>query len=299
MSTLPELRQLRYFVAVAEELNFTRAAKRLNLAQPPLSAQIKRLERALGVSLFERTSRHVELTPAGKALLTGARRTLAEAQRTVASSQHAGMGQVDTLRVGITDSAALSVLTRIVRPFRTEFPTVYLDLRDGTSLGQIEAVRADAVDVALTRGPVSESTLTVEVLVQERLCLAVSDRHPLARRRQVMWAELSSQPMILFPRQLAPAFHDLIMAGCQRAGFSPNVAYEASEIQTILSFVAAELGVAVVAESVRNARRAGVIIRPLGDAPVWAPLLAICRPERKVAALTAFLRYARMKTRAE
>ncbi len=155
--TVPDLRQLRYFIAVAEELHFSRAARRLNIAQPPLTQQIQALERALGVTLFVRSTRRVELTPAGTAFLDGARRALAEATRAGELARRAGRGEFDTLRVGFSDAAAMNVLPGAVTRFKQSNPAVHLDLHEHVGAGPLdEAVRRDVIDVAVTRGPVSD-----------------------------------------------------------------------------------------------------------------------------------------------
>jgi DNA-binding transcriptional LysR family regulator len=274
-----ELRHLRYFVAVAEELHFGRAARRLGIAQPPLSQQIRQLEQRLGVALFIRTSRQVALTPAGEALLRGARRVLAELGLAAAAARRAGAGETDALRVAYTDSAALSVLPSAIQRFRSAMPTVHLDLVEGSTAAQIDAVGRDLVDLAVVRGPVVQPALRTEVVLREPFLLALPDPHPLTARARVELAALGGEPMVLFPRHLAPDFHDTISAMCRAAGFTPLVAYEGAEYQTILSLVAAGLGVSLVPRSVGNLQRRGVVYRELPDAPPRAEIAAVCRAE--------------------
>lgn len=308
MSALPavELRSLRYFVAVAEELHFGRAARRLNISQPPLSQQIRQLEAALGVTLFVRSSRRVELTPAGTVLLEGARRAIAEAERAVAAVQRAGRGEVDMLRIGFTDSAALGLLPAVVRAYRGAFPGVHLELTEGTTEAQLEAVERDLVDLAIVRGPVNagidvglapaRGTLarapTRAVVVQrEPFLVALPEDHRLTRRRLVAAGALSGEAFVLFPRHLAPLFYDVIAGICRRAGFEPDVHYQSAEYEMILSLVAAGLGVSIVPASVRNLQRAGVEFRRL-DAPDTAELVLVYRPHRHSTALEQFVRVA-------
>jgi DNA-binding transcriptional LysR family regulator len=284
-----ELRHFRYFVAVAEELHFGRAARRLNVSQPPLSQQIRQLERILGVALFARTSRRVALTPAGSVLLAAARRTLAEADRSIEMAQRAGLGEFDTLRVGYTDSAALGGLPEIVRAFRAAHPGIHLELIEGTTEGQLEALERDRVDVALVRGPVAPGAALVELVHREPFLAAVPDDHRLAHRRSVSIAALREEPFVLFPRHLAPPYHDVILRMCRRAGFEPRVRYESSEYQTILSLVAAGLGVTVVPASVSTLRRARVTFIRLRGVDATAELTLVHRPHRRSRTLDLFI----------
>jgi LysR family transcriptional regulator, benzoate and cis,cis-muconate-responsive activator of ben and cat genes len=287
-----DLRHLRYFVAVAEELHFSRAARRLNVSQPPLSQQIRQLERAIGAPLFVRTSRRVELTPAGSALLVGARRTLAEAARSLDAAERAGRGEVDHLRVGFTGSGALGGLVETVRSFRAQHPLVHLEMIEGTTESQLEAVDRDLVDVALVRGPVAASRARVEVVRREPFVAALPADHRLTVRRVVPIAALKDEPWVLFPRHVAPPHHDVLTGICQRAGFEPSVRHESAEYDTILSLVAAGLGVTLVPASVRRLRFEGVEFRRLSGVQATAELAVVYQPHRLSRALSAFIRCA-------
>jgi len=288
-----ELRHLRYFVAVAEELHFGRAAKRLNMAQPPLSQQIRQLEATLAVQLFDRTSRRVELTAAGAALLEGARRTLAEAAHSADIARRAARGELDTLRIGFTDSAALSVLPQIVRRYRTRHPEVRLELGEASTLEQLDAVQRDLVDVALVRGPVLAPALRAEVIYEEAFVVSLPNDHPLSVKKRLSLQSLASEPMVLFPRHLAAVFHDQIVEMCRDAGFVPDVRFEAADYQTILSLVAAGLGVSLVPASVSNLARAGVTYRGLMGARKRAEVVMVYQDRRMTRALSAFIVTAR------
>jgi DNA-binding transcriptional LysR family regulator len=291
---VPELRQLRYFVAVAEELHFSRAAVRLNMAQPPLTQQIKLLERALGVQLFVRTTRHVELTPAGAAFLEGARRTLAEAGRSVELARRAARGEFDTLRVGFTDAAVMSILPRAIESFRQTFSGVYLDLHDDQSASQlIESVERDLVDVALMRGPLEETALRVDTIIEEPFWLALPEAHALATRARVSIKLLRDVPLILFPRRLSPAYYDQLITVCQAAGFTPDIAYEVEKYATILGLIAGGVGATLVPRSNRNLARAGVAYRPLTGTSMSAVVIAAYRSDRPSVPLEGFLAAAR------
>jgi DNA-binding transcriptional LysR family regulator len=291
------LRHLRYFVAVAEERHFTRAARRLNVSQPPLSQQIRQLEEIVGSPLFVRSSRRVQLTSAGLAFLDGTRRSLAEVARTLEAAQRAGHGERDLLRVGFTDSAALGGLVEILRTYRAAYPGVHLDLIENTSQAQLDALERDDVDVALVRGPVASVTAKMIIVRREPFEVALPADHPLGKRRVVPLAALRGQPLVLFPRYLAPAFHDVVTGMCRRAGFSPEVCQESADYQTMLSLVAAGLGVTIVPESVRNLGRLGVKFRPLSGSKVMAELALLYRPARLSQALEGFIRIATIARR--
>ena len=287
---VPDLRRLRYFIAVAEELHFGRAAKRLNIAQPPLSQQIAGLELSLGVSLFTRTTRHVALTPAGTVLLQGARRALREAERAEEGARRAGRGEFDTLRVGFTDASALSVLPDAVRRFRQRLPQVHLELMedDGTA-GQVDALQRDLVDVALVRGPLERSGLTIDVILQERFQLAMPDTHPFASRVRVPLRMVRDEPLVHFPRRLSPAYYDMLIGMFQRAGFTPNIAYEVVKYQTVLALVAAGVGVCFVPSSNCSITRPGVTYRELTGADGTAQVVAAYHGSRESVARDVFL----------
>jgi DNA-binding transcriptional LysR family regulator len=287
-----QLRHLRYFIAVAEELHFSRAARRLNVSQPPLSQQVRQLEVIVGAPLLVRTSRRVQLTSAGVALLDGARRSLAEVERAVLAAQRAGHGERDVLRIGFTDSAALGGLAEIVRAYRAAHPDVHLDLVAGTSEEQIDALERDAVDVALVRGPVASATARTVTIRREPFVVALPAGSPLARRSVVPVRALRGEPFVLFPRHLAPASYDVVIAMCRRAGFSPDIRHECADYQTMLSLVAAGLGLALVPASVRNLGRAGVVCRPLSGSAAKAELVLMYHPVQLSRALETFVEIA-------
>jgi DNA-binding transcriptional LysR family regulator len=292
-----ELRHLRYCLAVAEELNFTRAARKLNIAQPPLSQQIKQVEERLGVALFVRSSRKCELTPAGVAFVEAARRALAEVGRGAEAAKRAGRGETDRLRVGFTDSAALSVLPALVRRFRAAHPTVHLELREASTNAQLLALERDQEDIILVRGPLRDQAVTVEVLLRERFMAAVPDDWPLSHRRSLSLPVIAAEPLVLFQRHLAPEFHDSIVGMFRRAKCTPHIAYEAAEYQTMMSLVAAGLGISIVPASVRNLGRVGVRYLPLAGARERAEVVIAYRDKTASQSVRAFAKLARAMRR--
>lgn len=256
-----ELRRLRYFVAVAEELHFGRAAERLGMCQPPLSQQIRKLEEEVGARLLRRGRgrRRVQLTEAGETLLAEARRILAHVDQTIQSAQRAGRGEVGTLQVGFIGSASCNVLPGILKTFRARFPGVTLALHEQPTEEQVHALRAGRIDVGLLRPPVPDASIRTELIFRERLVLALPTSHPLAGRRRVTLRALAGELFVLLPRRLGPSLYDQIVLTCRRAGFSPRVGQEAVEMHTIVSLVAAGMGVALLPASFRNVRRHGVV----------------------------------------
>ena len=289
-SVEPVLCHLRYFLAVAEELHFGRAAKRLHIAPPPLSQQIQQLERIVGTALLRRTIRRVELTAAGEVSRQGARRTLSLVTGSVELARRVGRGEIASIRVGFTDSAALSVFPAAVRRHRRAFPAVHLDLVEGATHTHVEAVEDHRLDLAVVRGPVTAAPgVSVETVFREPLTVAVHTDHPLAARPDVALAALREEPMVLFPRALAPAFHDWITRLCAERGFIPRVAYNGAEYQTILSLVAAGLGVSLVPASVRSIGRSDVRLLPLRDCAETAEIAVVYRATRAFPAMMAFI----------
>ncbi len=263
-----ELRHLRYFTAVAEELHFGRAAARLHIAQSPLSQQIRRLERELGVSLFERSRRSVRLTDAGRLLQEHAAPLLAQADRLEATMRDAAAGRTGALTVGFVGSATYTTLPAVVRAHRLAYPEVEVRLVEMTTGPQVDALIAGQIDVGFVRPPVRSDAIAVTPLVEERLLVALPDSHPLVKRRAVDVQALATEPFVSFPRQIGSGLYDEILAVCTAAGFSPIVVQEANEMQTIVSLVSAGIGVALVPESMQAFGRPHVVFRELRGSAV-------------------------------
>jgi DNA-binding transcriptional LysR family regulator len=254
-----DLRRLRYFVAVAEELHFGRAARRLNLSQPPLSVQIQTLEREIGTPLLARTRRQVALTEAGRVLLEEARRLIAQAEAVIVHTRRAASGEVGHLTVGFVSTVDYSVLPTLVRRFRRKWPGVALRLLELTSDRQQAMLLAGDLDLGLSILPSPVAGLRARPVLREPLIAAVSSTHPLTgTRRRVRIDALRDDGFVIFPRTLAPGLYDLIFACCRRAGFTPHLAQEAIQMQTILGLVAAGVGVAVVPACMATLQRPDV-----------------------------------------
>lgn len=262
--TVVELRHLHYFVAVAEELHFGRAAERLHMAQPPLSQQIRQLEAELSTRLFARTTRKVELTPAGELFLTRARRILSDVEAATVDARRAERGELGRLSVGFTGSATYELLPSIARVLRDELPDVELELHgEMLTPAQVAALRSGALDVGLLRPPVRSPGLAVRVIRREPLVVVLPEHHPLAADREIDLSKLRFDRFISYPSDFRSVMHQAVQAACQAAGFELRVAQQVAETPTLVSFVAAGMGVALVPASVQHLRITGAVYRPL------------------------------------
>jgi DNA-binding transcriptional LysR family regulator len=258
-----ELRHLRSFLAVAEELHFGRAAGRLHISQPPLSQQIRRLEDEVGARLFRRTNRRVELTPAGRAFLAEARQTMASAERAVGAARRAERGELGELVVGYVTSATYGPLSDVIRVFRKRLPEVELKLRNLRSVHQSQALLDRRIDVGLVRPHAADSRLVYETLWREPVVVALPSDHPLAHRTAVDIADLASDIFLIAPAEDTVAWHDEVLALCRRAGFTPRVDDGVPDVQAALALVAAGLGIHPVVAVLQRFRPRGVVYRPL------------------------------------
>lgn len=292
MSGGVHLRHLRYFVALAEELHFGRAARRLRIAQPALSQQLRALEEALGCALVERRPQ-VALTEAGRVFLEEARQTLARMQRGIETTQRAARGESGWLPVGFVASAVLTHFPEIIRHYRERFPAVALDLRELSPAAEVESIRTGVVDVAFVREAGDSPDLVYTTLVQEPLAVLLPPGHPLAKVDRVDLAALAAEPFVHFPREIAPSLYDQVMLACRDAGFLPRVVQQAREWLTEFSLVQAGLGVALVPASFQTVRWGGIAVRPLRDATPRATIALCHRREALSPAAAAFTRIAR------
>jgi DNA-binding transcriptional LysR family regulator len=286
-----DIRQLRYFVAVAEELHFGRAAKRLHMEQPPLSQQIQRLERNLGCQLFERKPK-VVLTEAGKTLLAVARRTISQVNQGIEMTRQVGLGGVGSLSIGFASSAILGPLPEIIRLYRKKFPEVMIRLQELNPAEELESIRANHIDLGLVRERDNSPTLKYEIIVKEPFGVLLPPNHPLSRHKKKLSPEmLVKEAFIHFPREIAPTLYEQIAEICRSAGFIPQIAQETSEWLTEVSLVEASLGVAIVPASVGRLKLGNVTFLPL-DTPILS-IIALCYPTENVQPNTlAFLQIA-------
>lgn len=295
-----ELRHLRYFVAVAEELHFGRAARRLNMAQPPLSQRIQLLEKEVGVQLLTRTRRRVELTDAGKALLADAREILARVDQAVEGLKRAESGVFGRVSVGFVEDTTYALLPRIVSALRQRSPELRMDFTQAHSGTHLARLRAAELDVALLHGPIEDPDFEVEVVRHEPVILGLPTGHRLAGSNAIRLSELSAEAFIVLPpsRELGRAqrFYDRFITACHQSGFSPNIAYLSAETALRVNLAAAGAGVAILPAWTQHLRLPGVVYRPVeldGDQALHFEIVAVWRRGNDSRVLATFLTSAR------
>lgn len=284
-----ELKQLRYFVAVAEEMHFGRAAARLHMTQPPLSQQIHKMEKTLRVRLFERTKRGVLLTEAGLLLLQQARLLLAQSASALATLQCSYHTRTPRLSIGLCPAANLSLVSSILRSYGRRFPQVRLRVYELEAADQIVALRQGQIDLGFIRLPVADEALIVEPLLNEPLVLAVPESDELARAGPLPLSALADRPLIFLPRRCAPAYYDAMAALCRRAGFALDPSHEAIGPRAALSLAAAGLGLTLLPASAIQLAVGGVVFVDLKPPAPRMKLGIACRPEDRSQVLRAML----------
>jgi DNA-binding transcriptional LysR family regulator len=266
MSDQIELRHLRYFLAVAETLHFSRAAKRLGMAQPPLSQQIKRLEQLLGHALFERTTRGVKLTLAGQLLAKRARSTIEKVEEDLSQVRRLGRGEEGTLTVGFSGSVMFTELPAAIQSYRHRYPKVELRLRELVTTEQIAALLNGTLDLAFLRDGDATEGIRITTLLKERYIAVLSEAHPLAKRRSLNVKALEGEPFIMFARRMGPLAYDRTIACCERSGFRPNIVQDAPQWLTLVRLVAAGLGVSLAPACVARVTVPGAVYREVNAA---------------------------------
>ena len=284
-----ELRHLRYFVAVAEELHFGRAAARMHVAQPALSQQLKQLEEELGVVLLARTKRHVALTEPGRLFLHEARRTLASAANAAGVARRAAAGRVGRLRIGYVDSALWGVLPSVLAAFRDRFPSVELTLLERLPRQQVSALTSGDLDVGISPPHAVPDGFHTQPVSEEPVALALPASHRLASKKRIDIKDLADDPWVLVPARIPSRLRDLTLSACAAAGFAPRVAQEARQLDALVALVSAGLGVTLVPSSAERVPRDGVVFRPLRGLDLTFRLVALWRDEEAPPALGSFL----------
>lgn len=286
-----ELRHLRYFVAVAEELHFGRAAQRLHIAQQPLSRQIRDLEAELQVQLFHRTKRTVRLTDVGQVFLIETKKILQQVEQAVLTAQQTSRGEIGQFAIGFTGPALNSVLPKIVRLFKERYPQVKLVLERLQTPEQVEALMSGQIQIGLLHPPIEDNTLVLETIHREGLVVVLPDIHQLAQEvsSPISIRELADELFILYPRHIGPVLYDRILSLCQQAGFSPKIVQEVAPQQTILGLVSAAVGVSLLHASAQVVAPAGVVIRELLEPTPVLELAIAWHPETTNPILSTFL----------
>ena len=262
-----DLRQLRHFVVLAHSLNYRKAAEQLHMAQPPLSASIRRLEAQLGVQLFERNRRGTSLTPAGQQALAHAEQAVHHAREFVSVAKAAAVGERGLIRLGFVGSATYALLPQLVHLVHGSLPQVELALSEGPTTSLCAMLRTGDLDAALLRYPVAEAMgVRLQPLTEDALVAALPQGHALCARKRIRLADLRTEALIQYNPTLVPGLHALILAACQHAGFLPKSQQQATQVQTMLSLVQAGLGIALVPSVVAQTAVVGVHFLPLADA---------------------------------
>ncbi len=272
---------------VAEELNFSRAAERLRMAQPPLSQEIRKLEDELGVQLFHRTKRMVELTDAGKVFLEGSQKTLFQLERAIKETQLVAEGKIGTLIIGFVDST--EIVIEVLNKFRERFPKIQLILREMTTEQQLKALYEKQIHIGFIRSKQNNGILSSEVCSEESLRLVLHKDHPFASLPKIPFQLLIDEPFILFPRHLGSNFYDLIISYFRDHGVNLNVVQEAIQMQTIVNLVATGMGISVVPSSVESYKHPGVIYKKIQETTPKVNLYVVWRQDEKSAVLDHFL----------
>ncbi|HET9147394.1 MAG TPA: LysR family transcriptional regulator [Acetobacteraceae bacterium] len=289
-----ETRQLRYFVAVAEELSFSRAAERLNVSQPPLSMQIKALEEELGARLFDRTRRKVEITQAGLILLDHARKALGELRRGAELIGLSARGEAGLIRMGFTDSVPmLDMFPRLMRTFRDRYPEIRIELRHMSTAHQLQAVGSGDLDVGILRPPYhfqAAPGITVHRIWRDELMVFLPTSHPLASgRNAISLDDLAREAFVCIAPDVGCGMHEHVVTLCARAGFSPRVVQHTRELGAVLGLVAAGIGLAILPECYMRIGIPGVVNRPLAEPGAASELVLACKARNVPPTLRHFM----------
>jgi DNA-binding transcriptional LysR family regulator len=284
-----ELRQLRYFLVTAEELHFGRAATRLHIAQPSLTQQIQNLEAELGVKLFLRTKRRVELTEVGQLFLIEVRLVMEHLTQAVRVAQRAGKGELGRLSLAYAGATMYRVLPPILQAFNDRYPNVDLTVSEVSTEQQLLLFDRNLIHVGLLHPPIRRNEIACETIFREPMVLALPENDPLAATEKIVPEQLSDRAFILFQRQQGPWLHDRITSLCQQAGFSPRVVQETCPPNAVLGLVAAGIGVAFVAQSLQSVPRPGIAYRPLSAPPIELETAVTWRKTDISPVLKAFL----------
>lgn len=285
-----ELRQIRFFVAVAEDRHFGRAAERMYIAQPALSQHIRRLERELGVQLLDRSARHVRLTPAGEAFLAVARRMLRQVDEGTDAARRAEAGETGSLAVGVHMAVAAPVLSVLLRHWHRVRPAVRPQLTSGRTRDLVDLVRRRELDLVLVDGPVTDGGLDSALVVEDRLLAALPAGHPLAQEETVSLRSLRAERFVAVSRRSSVSLHDRLIELCAGAGFNPDIALVVDDPDLLPVAVTAGLGVGLVASiSVAGRTIPGLVWRPLADTEAAIPLVAVSARDGASAQTREFL----------
>ena len=294
-----ELRHLQYFVVVAEELHFGRAAARLQMTQPPLSQQIQQLEKEMGVTLFSRTKRKVELTEAGELFLKEVKKAFSQIEKAVEVAQSAQRGEVGSLSIGFVGAAIYDILPPIVREYRKKFPKVSVVLHELSTPEQVNALHDNRIDIGFVRPPITSQLIQLEPIQKLSCTICLPKAHPLAEKEKIYIEDLQDEPFVFISRHVWPVLYDAVLSLCRSAGFSPKIVQEATEYQTVMGLVAAEIGITVIPVSANKLYKTDVVYKEIHDSNFVAEMAVMYRKNNSNPELLEFLKIAREKKRIE
>jgi DNA-binding transcriptional LysR family regulator len=282
-------KSLRYFLAVAEELHYGRAAQRLHISQPPLTKHIQQLEARLGVTLFDRNKRSVRLTPAGLTLVDEARRLLAQGELSMRAVQRSALGDTGRVRIGFVAAVLFMGVEEVFRRIDREAAGIDSVWEEMSSSQQLEALQQDRIDLGFGQISHGLAGMGFHRVASDPLVVAMPQAHPLAARRRVPLGRLTGDPFILIPRQSAPTFHDLTVTACMQAGFSPNIRHYANHLVSVVSLVAMGRGVSLVPRAFARAALPGVVFRPIDGVKAYAEYSVVWNPRNSLPILPRVL----------
>ncbi|MFN2744521.1 MULTISPECIES: acetoin biosynthesis transcriptional regulator AlsR [Bacillus] len=284
-----ELRHLRYFMVVAEELHFGKAALRLQMTQPPLSQQIKQLESEIGVTLLKRSKRAVKLTAAGSVFLKQITEGLSQIDQAVDMAQRTARGELGRLVIGFVGSATFEIMPPIIREYRNQFPSVKIELRELSTPNQIKALLNGHIDIGVLHPPLGNDELKTNTLKKSRCVLALPKYHPLTEKARVQLKDLEDEALIVIAKESWPSLYTEFNFLCEKAGFIPNIAQEATEYQMVIGLVSAGMGVAVVPAAAKRLFNLDVIYKEIEDMPLHAEWITAHRKDNRNPALKHFI----------
>ena len=290
-----ELRHLRYFVAVAEELHFTRAAERLHIGQPPLSHQIQMLEAEIGAQLFERSKRWVRLTDAGQLFLEDARRILALTEQAADTARRVDRGEIGELRIGFTSATPfIAFFPNMINTYRKRFPGVTVTLREMSTMQQIMAIKERSLDLGFVRPPELEipKSIILTKLRKDPLFLFMPTKHQLAKKNVIDFRKCNDEAFVMYPKNAGTGIYPQFIQLCKEAGFEPKIVQEAREASTVIGLVAAGCGITLLPESLKSIRMTGVCSRPLTGTSATTTLMLAQRAGETTPLIDAFSKLA-------
>ncbi len=285
-----EFRQLRYFVTVAQELHFGKAAARLEITQPALSKQIHLLETKLGIQLFMRTKRTVKLTKAGEVFLEQTQRLLEQAEKAIKLAKRTALGEVGKLTIGFTVTATYTVLPDLIRRFRSYYPEVEVEMLELCTEAQVSALNQGKIDLGFLHPPIDSRGLEVYPILAEEFVVVLPPQHPLLSKQSLSLKDLASESFILHPRIEGPFLYDGFLKSCHRVGFEPQIVKEVGSHQSRICFVAAGMGITFIPSGLKPLASQDLVCKPIKDISLKLELAAAWRSIAMMPVLQEFLR---------